>query len=268
MTSEASFAIADNGASPCPVIPDDLPADIQHLTNAYKGGLPVIVISHVNWPHFPLRITSSFCKFIVLGFFHMISIHVSKCLRYVVFPFFFKKKGKTIFKLLIQYMSLQSDVTPVRTNEVGGSQYNRGHVTWIFRLRWVSGGDPDRYAAGPMSEEPRLSDIIGYLDDPTPWWMTVNAAATARGRLSAVPGCPPFVAPVELDVSILDKYIARERYKVSIMLLVLPSRMWQCSACGKVNKLRWMGRYPCTNCAGASYRVCFLFLLLLSRGYI
>ena len=89
LTSEASSAIADNGASPRPVIPDDLPADIQHLTNAYKGGLPVIVISHVNWPHFPLRITSSFCKFIVLGFFHMISIHVSKCLRYVVFPFFF-----------------------------------------------------------------------------------------------------------------------------------------------------------------------------------
>ena len=91
LTSEASFAIADNGASPRPVIPDDLPADIQHLTNAYKGGLPVIVISHVNWPHFPFRITSSFCKFIVLGFFHMISIHVSRFLRYVVFK---KKKEK------------------------------------------------------------------------------------------------------------------------------------------------------------------------------
>ena len=133
-------------------------------------------------------------------------------------------------------------------------------MTWTFRFQWVSGGDPDRYAAGPMSEEPNWLDVVAYPDDPTPWWMTVDAAATARERLAVVPNCPPFIAPVDLDVSILDKHIARERYKINITLLVLPSRMWQCSACGKVNRLRWIGRYPCTYCAfGMSYRVCAFF---------
>ena len=152
---------------------------------------------------------------------------------------------------------------PVHTNEVAGSQYKRGRVTWVFRFRWFSGGDPDRYAAGVWTGEPSPEQIRRYNDDPTPWWMGAKEAATAYGRLHPVRDCPPFITPAELGIFILNPHIARERYRRCVTLLKLPDRMWNCAVCGKVNKLRWIGRYRCTYCAsGLLCHVCSLFLFL------
>ena len=69
--------ITDNGTCPRAIIPDDIPADIQRLSLTYKDGTPVAIISHVDWPHFPFRMSSDRCRIVVLGFFHVISAHVS-----------------------------------------------------------------------------------------------------------------------------------------------------------------------------------------------
>ena len=132
--------------------------------------------------------------------------------------------------------------------------YDRGHVTWAFRFRWASGGDPAHYAPGPVFGEPGYSEARVYEDNTTPWWMTPKQAIAARGCLSPISNCPPLVAPAVLDLSILDKRIARDRYSINITLSGMSDRSWQCAVCGKVNRTRWMGRYPCSYC---SFQVSF-----------
>lgn len=60
-------------------IPKEFPEDIQRLSYANEHGLPVGIIASTNWPSFPFKMSFSeeLCKFVVLGWFHVVDLKAS-----------------------------------------------------------------------------------------------------------------------------------------------------------------------------------------------
>ena len=132
-------------------------------------------------------------------------------------------------------------------------KYRRGKVTWLFHFRWAPGGDPELYAPkhGSTDEDwDRYSENSNGEDDPIPWWMTPDQAALAKASLKPLSPAEEdaLFPPDMLNMYILAKHLARDRHLKEVTPSGVLCRSWQCVQCGKVNRMKWMGRYPCSYC--------------------
>lgn len=53
-----------------------IPDDIRRLTDAYDNAFPVAIIAHIDSPLFPYEMDNPLCKYVVLGYFHILGVKV------------------------------------------------------------------------------------------------------------------------------------------------------------------------------------------------
>lgn len=145
--------------------------------------------------------------------------------------------------------------------------HKRKEITWSFLFRWTPGGEPELYA--PIEGEEN-GDGKGNL---VPWWITGDSEEAATGPILqdiSLRDEDRLFPPNALGLSIIAKHIARDAFIKELTPAGMLSRSWYCRACGKLNKMGWLAKYPCSSCSlQVVLSQCFnrvLLTIILARG--